>query len=231
MPDFPAAGPHGPLQEVFPDVFFVTGSYGFGPALRISRNMTIVRQARDELVVINSVRLSESGEKELEKLGRVTHVIRTGFFHGIDDPYFKHRFGAKTWAAPRTGDGYEELTAASSPLHAARVFTFDEAKDPEAAIVLDMEGGILVACDSFQNWESFGDCSLLGGLLLRAMGFGPTLVGGPWAKHMGRAVRADFDRLGELPFEHLVPAHGAVLRDRAKDGLRRAVARRFGGKS
>jgi len=55
--------------------------------------------------------------------------------------------------------------------------------------------------------------------MMKAMGFGPTLVGGPWAKRMGPEVRADFGRLEGLPFRSLIPAHGTVLRDDAKAGL------------
>ena len=62
----PAAQPHGPLVEVFPDVWQVTGSFGFGPGLRIPRNMTVVRQG-DELVIVNTVREGA--------LGTVWHVL------------------------------------------------------------------------------------------------------------------------------------------------------------
>ncbi len=232
MPDFRPANSHGSIDEVFPDVFFVTGRFGFAPLLTITRNMTIVRQ-KDELVVINSVRLDDSGEKELEKLGKVKHVIRTGFFHGVDDPYFKHRYGAKMWAAPaqvsKSGDGYEALDTKNSPLEGAQIFSFENGKEPEVAVLLEKEGGILVPCDSYQNWTTFEGCSFLGGLMMRAMGFGPTLVGGPWVKRMGQNVKADFGRLKETPFKHLVPAHGTVIKNDAKEGLLKAIAHRFPG--
>lgn len=229
MPDFRTAESHGPIAEVFPDVFFVTGSFRFAPGTAITRNMTIVRQ-KSELVVINSVRLDEGGEKELEKLGNVKHVIRTGFFHGADDPYFKHRFGATLWAGPKTGDGYEALDTKNSPLEGAQIFRFENAKEPEVAVLLEKEGGILVPCDSYQNWTTFEGCSFLGGIMLRTMGFRPTLIGGPWVKRMGQNVKADFDRLKEAPFKHLVPAHGTVIKDAAKAGLDEAIAHRFPAK-
>jgi hypothetical protein len=226
MPDFPPADSHGSIAEVFPDVFFVTGRFKFAPVLAITRNMTIVRQ-KDELVVINSVRLDDEGEKELEKLGKVKHVLRTGFFHGTDDPYFKHRFGATMWAAPKTGEGYEALDTKNSPLEAAQIFAFENGKKPEVAVLLEKEGGILAACDSYQNWTTFEGCSFFGSLMMRVMGFGPTLVGGPWTKAMGQNVKADFERLTEVPFKHLVPAHGTVIKDAAKEGLHTAIAHRF----
>jgi hypothetical protein len=63
--------------------------------------------------------------------------------------------------------------------------------------------------------------------MMRAMGFGPTIIGGPWVKAMGPEVRADFERLLELPFVSLIPAHGTVLERTAKAGLATALASRF----
>ena len=235
MADFPAALAHGPITEEFPGIFFVTGTFGFGPGLAITRNMTIVRQGGD-LIVINSVRLSGKGEAELEKLGKVKHVLRIGAFHGADDPYFKERFGAKLWAPPGTtyADGTkvdEELRPGHCPIDGAQVFAFEKGQKPEVALVLDRNGGILVTCDCYQNWTTFEGCSLLGKLMMRAMGFGPTIIGGPWARAMGQDVRADFDRLLELPFTTLVPAHGTVLERTAKPGLATAIAARFPSKA
>jgi hypothetical protein len=222
--------PHGELAEVFPDVFFVTGGFRFGPGLSITRNMTVVRTGGD-LVVINSVRLGPDGERALEELGKVAHVIRLGFFHGADDRYYVERFGAKLWGPPRMphapGLASEELRTDTSPIEGSQIFCFERGFEPEGAILLDREGGVLVTCDSYQNWTTFEGCSFFGGIMMRAMGFGPTLIGGPWTKRMGPDVRDDFDRMRELPFQHLVPAHGTVLHGEAKAGLDTAIAKRF----
>ncbi len=233
MTDFPAAMPHGPLVEVFPDVFMVTGGFRFAPGVTISRNMTVLRH-RGELTFINSVRLSDAGEAEIEKLGRPKHLLRIGAFHGADDPWFMKRFGTTLWAPPgmrHSGDlkTGEELREGNVPVADMGVFTFAAGRRPEVALRLDIEGGVLVTCDAYQNWTHFDDCSLLGRLMMRAMGFGPTLIGGPWAKQMGPGVRADFTRLTELPFRHLIPGHGTVLREEAKPGLTTAIQNRFGG--
>jgi len=64
--------------------------------------------------------------------------------------------------------------------------------------------------------------------MMRALGFGPTLIGGPWMKRVGTPeVRGDFERLLQVPWKHLLPAHGTPLRDRAQEGLRTAIAHRF----
>ena len=60
--------PHGDLEEVFDDVFFVTGTskpeFG-GVTWQFSRNMTVVREGAS-LSLINTVRLDEAGLAALE---------------------------------------------------------------------------------------------------------------------------------------------------------------------
>ncbi|MBI5531582.1 MAG: hypothetical protein HY898_02630 [Deltaproteobacteria bacterium] len=232
MADYLPAMPHGPIVEEFPNVFVVTGGFRFAPALSITRNMTIVRQG-GELILINSVRLTPDGEAELAKLGKVTHLLRIGAFHGADDPYFMDRYAPVLWAPPKTRHKGglttgRELKPGDSPLDKATVFGFEHGRRPEVALILEHEGGVLVTCDSYQNWTTFEGCSTLGKVMMRLMKFGPTLIGGPWTKEMGPGVRADFDRLLEAPFQHLISGHGTVLRDKAKEGLRTAIAHRFG---
>ena len=92
---FPPVEPHGSLEPIFEDAWYVTGSVVFKPLLRLPRNMVVLRHG-DELTVINSVRLSADGESALDALGKVTHVMKIGF-HGMDDAYYLNRYGAKMW--------------------------------------------------------------------------------------------------------------------------------------
>src|SRR5215212_2095891 len=96
MTSFPPALPHGELREIFPDVFFVTGSIAMpGPVpVRFSRNMVVVRQGA-RLVLVNSMRLTDGGLRALDALGRVTDVLRLAGFHGADDAFYKGHYGAK----------------------------------------------------------------------------------------------------------------------------------------
>lgn len=234
MADFPAALPHGSFTEIFPNIFMVTGSFRMGPGVSIPRNMTVVRQG-DELSLINSVRLTPEGEAELAKLGKVKHLLRIGAFHGADDPYYVDRYKPVLWAPPRTRHQSpdlktdQELVPGQSPIAGATVFAFDQAKRAEVALVLDHDGGVLVTCDAFQHWATFEGVSPMGKVVMTFMGFGPTIIGGPWMKAMGPDVRKDFDRLAGVEFRHLIPGHGAVLRAEAKPGLHTAMKKRFGG--
>jgi hypothetical protein len=87
---FPPSLPHGDIKEVLPELFFVAGSIGMpGPIpLRFSRNMTIVRGG-ERLVLVNALRLDEGGLAALDKLGKVTDVIRLAANHGSDDPFLR----------------------------------------------------------------------------------------------------------------------------------------------
>ena len=80
---------------------------------------------------------------------------------------------------------------------------------------------VVVVCRS-------GNRSLLAANVMRAMGFGPAVIGKPWAKRMGPGVRADFDRLRQQPFVHALSGHGTPIRDNAKALLDKAIAVRFG---
>ena len=122
----------------------------------------------------------------------------------------------------------KDLAADAHPLAQATVFRFEKGTSPELAIVLPVAGGVLVAGDSYQNWATLEHCSWLARRIMPLMGFGPASIGKPWAKAMGPAVREDFTRLAALPWQHLIPGHGAVLKDVARDQLPAAIAARYG---
>jgi hypothetical protein len=87
--EYSPAWPHGELEEVLPDIFFVTGTnrtHHAGVDIQTSRGMVAVRQ-RDGLTLVNTVRLDDDGLRKLESLGPIAHVVRLGAFHGRDDPF------------------------------------------------------------------------------------------------------------------------------------------------
>ena len=90
---------HGNIENIFPDIFFVTGTnknfYG-GVNLQHSRNMVIVRDD-NKLTLINTVRLNDKGLEALDALGKVENIVRIGSFHGRDDAFYKERYQAKLW--------------------------------------------------------------------------------------------------------------------------------------
>lgn len=237
-PSFTPASPHGEITELFPDVFFVTGGVRMAPLLSFSRNMTIVREG-ERLVLIGSIRLNEAGLAALEKLGTVTDVIRLAGFHGMDDPFYKDRYGAKTWVLEgmtyRRGfnpsdtskvEYFEpdvKMTADTElPLAGASLYAFST-QPPEALLLLEREGGIVVAGDSLQNWRTVDPYfSFAGKLMMKTMGFiRPHNLGPGWVKG-AKPSAAEIKGILNLPFEHVLPAHGEPVKGDAK-GKYRAV--------
>lgn len=222
--------PHGRFEEILPDVFVVTGSFPMGPMMTIPRNMIVIRSGRD-LTLVNAIRLSKQGEDELEALGTVSHVVRLGLYHTTDLPYHRERFSKATFWGPKPADARVEKLVDAGPSPRVRVFTFEGGNEPEAALIVEQPGGnLLVTCDSIQNWADTSGCSLVGGLVARAMGFVvPAKIGPIWLKKITdnrpTALRGDFDRLLAEDFSHLIAGHGVLLRGDAKAAIDRSCVR------
>jgi hypothetical protein len=237
MDQFPPALPHGHLQEVFPDIFFVTGAMEtvlMNAPFQFSRNMTVVRDG-NTLTLINSVRLDSGGLAELDALGHVTNVVKIGSLHGRDDAFYKAYYGATFWAAPGMVHEYglladRELGAGDAvPFAGCSVFGFRSTKMPECILHIDRAGGILVACDALQNLiapdEYFSDQSCQ---RMQEMGFfQPANIGPVWLQ-LNEPKAQDFIRLRELPFRHALCGHGPPVRDTAKEAYTARFQHVFG---
>jgi len=76
---YPAALPHESIEQIFPEVFLVHGSARVGPGMRMNRNMIIVRH-NGALTAISPVRLDAAAESEVDRLEKLTNVIRIGYY-------------------------------------------------------------------------------------------------------------------------------------------------------
>ena len=65
-----AVFPHDELVAIGDDVFLVRGSLLLNPLIRISRNMVMLRQG-GELVLVNPIRLGEAGMQALQQQRRL----------------------------------------------------------------------------------------------------------------------------------------------------------------
>lgn len=230
------AWPHGALQVAFPDLFFVVGTNKTSHAgvdFQTSRTMVVLRED-GALTLLNTVRLDEDGLRALEALGQVRHVVRLGAFHGRDDPFYCDRYGATLWALPGVahadGRATDRALAPGGPFPArdGEVFAFASAKLPEAAVLLAREGGILITCDAIQNWTrvdrffspACGEMFLAQGLI------GAANIPSTWRRACEPSA-ADFVRLLERRFRHLISAHGEPLRDDAHARVAASVAAAF----
>ena len=116
------------------------------------------------------------------------------------------------------------------PIRDASLFVFETSKTPEAVLRLDRAGGILIACDSLQNWvEVDSYFSEESAKQMTAFGFiKPANVGPGWVRYCDPQA-SDFSRLKDVSFRHLLSAHGRPLRDEAPCAalryLRRTIQR------
>jgi hypothetical protein len=237
MDQFPPALPHGGLEQIFPDIFFVTGAMKtvlMNSPFQFSRNMTVVRDG-NALTLINSIRLDDAGLGQLDALGRVTNVVKIGSLHGRDDAFYKAHYGATFWAAPGMVHEHDlvadrELTPGGAiPFAGCSIFDFRTTKMPECILHVDRVGGILVAADSLMNLlapdEYFSDQSRR---IMQEMGFFEPANFGPVWLQMNEPKARDFLRLQELSFRHALCGHGPPLRDTAKEAYTARFQRVFG---
>jgi hypothetical protein len=236
----PPALPHGELREVLPEIWMVTGTLAMGPLpMRFSRNMTVIREG-ERLVLVNTVRLDDGGLRALDALGKVTDVVRLAGFHGMDDPFYAERYGAKVWAprGQRYTAGFDtkspttyfaphvEMDATTElPLARARLYVI-ASDPPEALLLLERDGGIVLTGDALQHWhEADAYFSFLGKWTMKAMGFlKPHNVGPGWL----RQAKPDLSQVRgilDLPFNHVLPTHGAPVIGGARDAFRPTIER------
>ncbi len=238
---FPQALPHGKLREVLPGIHFVTGSVPMpGPLpVRFSRNMTIVKEG-ERLVLVNSVRLDDAGLAALDALGRVTDVIRLAANHGMDDPFYKDRYGAKVWAlrgqrytagfdtnAPQTYFQADvEMDATTQlPLAGAQLYVIDSTP-PEGILILERNDGVAIAGDCLQHWHQTDEYfSWLGKVMMRAMGFiKPQNVGPGWLKFC-KPPAEQLRGILKLRFANVLTSHGDIVLGDAVARYRPAIER------
>lgn len=238
MNNFSPAWPHGDIRPIFPDIFFVTGTnkiHHEGADIQTSRNMIIIRHG-SALTLINTVRLNDRGLQQMDALGTVSHIVRIGAFHGRDDGFYKHRYPTATlWTLK--GATYESglkadqelIPGGPTPFPDCALFVFESATQPECALHIQREGGILVTCDSIQNitatdefYNSETAKSFQDQGLIKPANISPIWLGAT------NTHAADFKKLlASYTFSHLLTAHGEPLLENAKEQVSRTVERVF----
>jgi len=240
----PKALAHGNIKKLFDNVWFVQGTVKMPMLIpmKISHSMTIIKNSdNDKLTLVNSMRLTEDGLKELENLGKVTNVIRIAGYHGKDDGFYRERFGAKIFAIKgqvytrkfdnktKLEDGYlqpdEWLTKDSTlPISSATLKILETANPTEAVLLIEKEGGILITGDSLQNTPGPDQyVNFPARLMMKKMGFYKAYNIGPaWLK-FAKPSESDVRSILDLNFEHVLPGHGDPVINNAKEKYRPAL--------
>ncbi|MBY6211365.1 hypothetical protein KUV95_07350 [Microbulbifer agarilyticus] len=237
---YPPSLPHGPIRQLLPDFFVVRGQARVAPGVLVNRNMGIVRSG-DDLLLVNPIRLTRLQEERLCDLGNVRQAVRLGYFFGCDDLYYRDRFNVFFWRqhhsdyypVPAADEFLEE--GGRCPVPDGQVFEFSHSEIPEAALYVPNSGGLLLTGDSLQYWSSWTACNWAGRWALRLSGMHRGMQVSPaWCrratpegKNSQCWLATDFERLLDLPFQHMLAGHGDFCADRAHELAERAVAASF----
>ena len=227
---FPAALPHSPITKVLDGVHVVRGGFRMGPGVVIGRTMTIV-ETSNGLAILNAMRLTEAGQAELDRLGKVRHLVHLSDSHGADEPYYVDRYAPEVWA-PSTAKSAAikpTRTLDTSPIEGAATFDYPGTSGwTECGLWLPRGGGTLVTTDALQNHADQQHSSLLGRIMTPLMGFkGGVIVAPMWRKYQrvsGAQVSHALSRALEQRFANLITGHGPAVIGGAEELARAAVA-------
>src|SRR5262249_39559002 len=103
-------------------------------------------------------------------------------------------------------------------------------KTPEGILHIDRAGGILVSCDSLQNWVAPDEFfSAETRRMMAEMGFFQPANFGPLWMRINEPQKQDFlSLLGKHSFRHVLCGHGEPLRDIANDAYGARIRQVFG---
>ena len=232
--------PHGEIEKVFENIWFVQGQVTLPMLLpiKISKSMTIIRNPEDNsLTLINAMPLDDAGLAALTGLGEIKNTLRVGGFHGRDDLFYREKFGAKVFAlkghvysksldSSNSGEGYMQADVwldETSPLPVpdASLKILRSSTPPEAILCIHQQGGILVTADALHHVPAPNQYfNGLAKVALMFMGFfRPYNVGPGWAR-AAKPSLAEVRSILELEFAHVLPGHGSQVIGDAKEKYR-----------
>lgn len=236
--------PHAAIERVFDDIWFVRGGWTMPvPGKpKITRAMTILRDPQSgDVTLVNSMRLSEEGLKQLAVIGPIKNVVRLASMHGADDAFYRERYGAKIFALRGTqytrgltanvvpGESYQIPDAyydenGGLPIRNARVYAMKSGRLREASVLLERDGGILLTGDFFHNTPKPDEfTNTLTRVAMRLFGLArPYNMGVGWLL-LTKPDEHDILSLLDIPFEHVLPIHGLPVLDNAKEHFRPAI--------
>lgn len=231
--------PHGPIERIDDNLWWVSGAVPGVPGRSFLRSMHIVRRSDGTLLLHNAIPLDDAALQELNALGRPAILVVPSPFHCIDAHAMRARLGLATYCPagcaaeirPRVEiDGHLD---ALPPDPAVRFIALagTQAGDGVLAVTsTDAERASLVLCDLILNMPHLPG---FWGLIWRLVGItGDPRIGPLWLKRAVAdrgALRRAMEELAALPhLTRLVPSHGLIMeKDQDPAGLLRTLAARL----
>ncbi len=211
--------PHGPLQQVLPNIFTVTGTIRLFGLFQYSRVMTILND-NGTLAIINPVRVEDDLLNEIHKLGQIKYLLKIGQLHCVDVPFYMDNFSPELWInrddpsideshSPHYFDDVDEI-----PILGCKVKTVEGSKIKESILVTPGDGGCLHSCDAYVNMGSDPNHNWLTANLSKFLP-NPTYIGPNWIK-LAKPPEDSMKSVLDFDFENFIPAHGKPLIGNAK---------------
>ncbi|HEY4103610.1 MAG TPA: hypothetical protein VGM44_06950 [Polyangiaceae bacterium] len=206
---------HEPVQKLADNLWWVRGAL---PGMTLKRVMVVVRLSDGKLLIHNGIALDENSMAEIERFGTPAYLVVPNGAHRLDAPAYKKRYPAIKVFAPRGARAkVEEVLAVDGTYEdfptddVARFEPLAGVNEHEGALIVTSPDGVSVVLnDCMFNMDRKKD--LLGYLFTTAFGSAP----GPRVSRLVKmilikdkqALRADFERLAELPnLTRVIVAH------------------------
>lgn len=204
--------------------------------MMIGRTMTIFYKSGDELVIFNSMRVNEATEAEIQKLGKIKHIVRMCDAHGLDDPYYVKTFKPTYWSfdtfkpvpgSPLPHD--KTLKEGDTPIPNMKIAAIESGK--ECAFWIPDHGGTLICVDIIQNTVDLPvHASWFGKKMASWAGFMGECACAPpmWKLLHGKEHKKFIETILSWDFENLFTAHGSARVGGAKPLCQKHFAESLG---
>ena len=220
--------PHGPIEVLAPNLWWVEGVLN-----KYNRRvMVLVRLDDGRIVMHNAIALDEASMTKIDAWGEVGAILVPNRFHRQDAHIMQIRYpDAKVYAPTGAVPGASKATPiagtyADVPTDATlSLRDIDGVRRREGVLLVKSDDGVsAVFCDTVLNLPKLS--GFLGWILNpTGMLAVPRPTRSLFAKDLG-ALRKDLLRIaGDDGLVRVIPGHGAIVRDRAKEQLRAAAER------
>ena len=231
---YPDVVPHGALEKVTDDIYVVRGGHTMMRIMVIDLTMTVIKQGSD-VIIVNAMRVSPEMEEEIQKLGKIKHVVQICGSHGAYDQYYIDTFGATFWDLPgrdegKTPKGDKILSDGGDfPVTGAKVIKIQDVSIPEFVVWLPNGGGTLVTADFIQNGRPKEFENYIGSWFSYLVGFNNGRCSCPplfrLGFNTGKCMYANnVPKIMALDFKNIAPGHGPAQIGDAKEDLKEGFA-------
>lgn len=221
--------PHGPIEELAPNLWWVEGVLHHDPKNR--RVMVLARLTDGRIIMHNAIALDDPSMAKIDAWGEVAAILVPNRFHRLDAYIMQQRYPrAKVYAPAGAVDGVSKVTPVAG--------TYDDVPTDKTVELRDIHGvrvreGVMVVKSDDGTSSVFCDTVMNLPKLSGFMGFLRYPTGMLSVPRTASLLATDRDALRrdlldvaeEDDLVRVIPGHGPIVRVRAKEALRAAAER------